>query len=129
MQRVVAAVTQREGRYLLCQRAPEKHHGGMWEFPGGKVEPGETDAQTLRRELMEELAVELAGEPILVGEVTDPSGEFHICFLQCAVIGSPKCIEHQAVGWFGAVEVEGLDLAPADSTFARQLKSAEASCL
>ena len=55
--RVLAAVVERGGRFLICQRPLHKRHGGLWEFPGGKCEPGESDADAARRELQEELGV------------------------------------------------------------------------
>jgi mutator protein MutT len=57
IQRVVAAVIQRNDQYLLCQRPAHKRHGGLWEFPGGKVHDGETDFDAISRELTEELEV------------------------------------------------------------------------
>ena len=57
--RVIAAVIARGDRLLVCQRPPHKRHGGLWEFPGGKCEPGESDLEAARRELHEELGVEL----------------------------------------------------------------------
>lgn len=62
---VVAAVICREGRFLVCKRNSAKRHGGLWEFAGGKVLPGETFEEALGRELAEELALELSG----VGEL------------------------------------------------------------
>ena len=56
---VLAAVVQRDDRYLICQRPPHKRHGGLWEFPGGKLEPGETHDHAARRELAEELDVDV----------------------------------------------------------------------
>lgn len=57
MVQVVAAILEREGKILICQRRPEQSHPLQWEFPGGKVEPGETPAQALGRELQEELGI------------------------------------------------------------------------
>ena len=57
--RVIAAVVWRGDRLLVCQRPAHKRHGGLWEFPGGKVEAGESDAAAARRELREELGVEV----------------------------------------------------------------------
>jgi 8-oxo-dGTP diphosphatase len=57
--RLVAAVIEREGRYLITQRRPTAVLPGLWEFPGGKVEPGETDAMALKRELQERVGVEV----------------------------------------------------------------------
>lgn len=64
--RVVAAVFTRDGRVLACRRSPERSAGGQWEFPGGKIEDGETPPQALRREIREELDV-----LITVGELLD----------------------------------------------------------
>jgi 8-oxo-dGTP diphosphatase len=60
MVQVVAAVIEREGRILICRRTPEQSHALKWEFPGGKVEPGETPEQALARELEEELGIRSA---------------------------------------------------------------------
>lgn len=67
--RVVAAVIQREGRYLIAQRNPHAVFPLFWEFPGGKVEPGEDDETALRREMLEELGVEVEVGPLLVRRV------------------------------------------------------------
>ena len=66
MLQVVAGIIERDGRILICQRCPEQSHPLKWEFPGGKVENGETPAQALVRELVEELDIR-AGPP---GEMT-----------------------------------------------------------
>ena len=63
---VVAAVVERDGLIMLCQRRPEVHNGLKWEFPGGKLEPGESPEQALARELWEELGIEAQ-----VGRVRD----------------------------------------------------------
>jgi 8-oxo-dGTP diphosphatase len=65
---VVAAVIVEAGRVLACRRAPHKDSAGLWEFPGGKVEPGETPQESLKRELLEELGVDVE-----VGELLDRS--------------------------------------------------------
>ena len=58
--RVVAAIIEIDGKYLACRRAPHKASGGLWEFPGGKVEVGETAEEALVREILEELRIEIA---------------------------------------------------------------------
>ena len=73
MLQVVAAVIEREGRILICRRRPGQSHALKWEFPGGKVEPGETPAQALERELMEELDIHgVAADEIMRYEYTYP---------------------------------------------------------
>ena len=125
MKRVVAAVIEREGRYLLCQRPAGKHHAGLWEFPGGKVHEDETDADALRRELEEELDVAPAAEPVLAAEHADAGASFLICFLKTTVTGEPQCLEHAAIGWFSPEEIPSLELAPADAAFAAGAFTAE----
>ncbi|MFL5614828.1 MAG: NUDIX domain-containing protein [Gemmatimonadaceae bacterium] len=63
--RVIAAVIERGGRLLVCQRPEHKRHSGLWEFPGGKLEPNEDDVTAARRELRDEPILELvaAGQP------------------------------------------------------------------
>ena len=73
MVQVVAAIIERQGRLLICRRMPEQSHPLKWEFPGGKVEPGETPEQALARELEEELGIHgAAGQEIMRYEHTYP---------------------------------------------------------
>jgi len=123
MQRVVAAVIEQDGRYLLCQRPPGKRHAGLWEFPGGKVQDGESDGEALRRELLEELRVAPAAEPLLAAEHRDGVSGFLICFLRTVIDGEPECLEHASIGWFLPRQVKKLALAPADKAFSLQLLS------
>ena len=79
--RVVAAVVARGDRALLCRRPAHKRHGGLWEFPGGKREAGESDADAVRRELREELGVtvQAVGREELV--VADPGSPFELSLI------------------------------------------------
>src|SRR5450432_2765139 len=70
--RVVAAVIQRGDEYLICQRPAHKRHGGLWEFPGGKLEPGETTFDAATRELREELDVHVVAVGDLMLSIDDP---------------------------------------------------------
>jgi 8-oxo-dGTP diphosphatase len=121
--RVVAAVIHRSGTWLVCQRATEKRYGGLWEFPGGKVEPGEDDAAALRRELAEELAVTVRriGQPLLV--VHDPGSMYVIIFTEVEIEGIPIPCEHVELRWASLVEIQGLPLAPSDRLFVKMLTS------
>jgi len=73
--RVLASVIERDQKLLVCRRPVHKRHGGLWEFPGGKVQKGESDLEAARRELREELAVEVTG----VGAVA-PSDRRYVAF-------------------------------------------------
>ncbi|MCR9262411.1 MAG: NUDIX domain-containing protein [Pseudomonadaceae bacterium] len=121
MRRVVAAVIERDGQYLMCQRPAGKRHAGLWEFPGGKVQAGESDKEAIRRELLEELAVEPADETLLIAEHPDETSGFLICFIKTTIEAEPECLEHASIGWFLPKEIRELDLAPADEVFSAKL--------
>jgi 8-oxo-dGTP diphosphatase len=116
--RVLASVVQRESRLLVCLRPPHKRHGGLWEFPGGKLEPGETDLQAARRELEEELGVHVTGVGPVEYSVEDPGSDFVIDFLPVKIEGEPVCLEHSDLAWVTEEELDGLDLAPSDRRYA-----------
>lgn len=115
---VLAAVIRRGGLYLLAKRPASKRHGGLWEFPGGKLKPGEGWLEGARRELREELGVDV----VAVGEVLyrrlDPGSEFDIVFVEVEIEGEPVALEHEQVRWVGASEMNAMELAPADAAFA-----------
>lgn len=120
--RVVAAVIRSGDRYLLCQRPPEKRHGGLWEFPGGKCLDGETDSDALAREVAEELGVHgyaLGDFPLL--EVRDPGSDFLIVFLPTHLEGEPSAREHVELRWVTFDEMSALPLAPSDRRCAEVL--------
>lgn len=114
--RVVAAVIERGGRYLACQRPPGKHFAGLWEFPGGKVNPGESDAEALARELHEELGLTGVSVGAQLGEHTTPAG-VPLFFLETRAPDEPRCLEHQDLGWFTPDELRRLPLTPGDALF------------
>lgn len=114
---VVAAVVRRNDRYLIAKRPQNKHHGGLWEFPGGKVVPGETFATAIQRELGEELGVELAGLGSLLFAGLDPDGRFRIHFLEVMIHGEPQVLEHEDIWWANVEELSSVPLAPTDRQF------------
>ena len=115
--RVVAAVISNGDRLLVCQRPFHKRHGGLWEFPGGKVEPMESDEQAARRELKEELALELVHASPAVFEVDDPGSPFTIAFVPVEVKGGIVPLDHSAIAWGSPPELMKLPLAPSDRIF------------
>ncbi|WP_212521316.1 (deoxy)nucleoside triphosphate pyrophosphohydrolase [Actinospica acidithermotolerans] len=99
---VVAAVIEREGRFLGARRTEPEALRGLWEFPGGKTEPGEDDVAALIRECREELGVEIAvGDPV-GPEYVSPNGRFLVRTYRAELLdGEPAAIEnHDEVRWF-----------------------------
>lgn len=114
---VLAAVIHRDGRYLICLRPAHKRHGGLWEFPGGKLEPYETLLAAANRELTEELGVSAlsVGEPLF--SIADPGSPFLIEFVPTVIVGEPTCLEHSGLRWATLAELPSLPLAPSDRKF------------
>lgn len=131
---VAAAVTLRDdGRILVAQRRPEAMLGGLWEFPGGKREAGETLPQALRRELQEEMAIEVAvGEQLI--QVRHAYTHFRITLYAFACrleAGTPQCVECADFCWATLDEIRALPMAVTDRKIARAvetwLKAAQSS--
>ena len=117
-QLVVAAVLRRGDAVLLCRRPHEKRHGGLWEFPGGKVHEGETPEQALARELEEELGLALvAAGADPVAQFDDPGSAFTIAFHVVEARGEPEAREHLEVRWVQIAGAADYDLAPSDRRF------------
>lgn len=115
---VVCAIIRREGRILLARRPPDKKLGGLWEFPGGKVEPGETAEAALHRELQEEL-----GCTVRVTQALPPFvhaydwGSIQLIPFLCVLAASspePHPHEHTALVWVDPAALRDYSLAPAD---------------
>jgi mutator protein MutT len=115
--RVLAAVITRADRYLVCQRPADKRHGGLWEFPGGKLETGEKDADAARRELREELGIEVTEVGGELFASHDAGSPFLIAFVPVDIAGEPACLEHSALAWATAEELLEYALAPSDRRF------------
>lgn len=114
--RVVAALIRKGGKVLLTQRRPGRHLGLSWEFPGGKVEAGESDEQALRRELQEELAVEVeVGTRCFETRHSYGSREMHLLVYRCRIVkGEPQAIEVNALEWVKQEDIEQREFLPAD---------------
>ena len=124
---VVAAVVVRQGRYLVGRRPRAKRHGGLWEFPGGKVDPGETPADALRRELWEELELVVDRVQETLWQAPDTAAGFRIRFVAATTSSDaePRLLEHEAIGWFRPDELAEMLLAPADAAFVAWLLAGE----
>jgi 8-oxo-dGTP diphosphatase len=115
---VAAALIDPAGKILLQQRAPVRSMAGLWEFPGGKVEEGETPEAALARELAEELGIR--ADPAALSPAcfaSAPNGEAHMLLLLyiCrAWSGEPRPLDAAALKWLRPAEMSGLDMPPAD---------------
>jgi 8-oxo-dGTP diphosphatase len=123
--RVLAAVIERDGYYLVCQRPAHKRHGNLWEFPGGKVEAGETQFEATHRELAEELDVRVLSVRSAIFAVADPGSDFLIEFVPTTIEGSPRCLEHLDLQWLSPADLQSLKLAPSDRRFVDFLLSSQ----
>ena len=110
MTEVVAALIWEGETFLICQRPAHKARGLLWEFVGGKVEPGETREEALVRECREELAVTVS-----VGEVLTL---FHASIAE----GTPRKLEHQDIRWIRAAEIPQYRFCPADEAILERLR-------
>lgn len=122
---VVAAIIEKDGRILICRRAENKTRALKWEFPGGKIEPGETPEQAVLRECREELDVDLCvkGEFMRVLH-SYPDIEIQLTVFRTAIIGSdPRCIEHKEIRFVYPSELADFELCPADITVAEKIIS------
>jgi 8-oxo-dGTP diphosphatase len=123
---VAAGLVFRKGRLLITQRIAGAHLGGLWEFPGGKLEPGESWEAGLVRELREELGIEVSVGRMLA-EVTHayPEKTVRLRFLVCALrAGEPAPLECAALAWVTAPELRQFRFPPADQRLLRQLPDA-----
>lgn len=126
---VAVALIRNDGCVLMQRRPIAKAHGGLWEFPGGKVEPGESLESALSREIREELGIEL--EPVGLAPLTFASDPRHpqtpredivILLYTCRHWeGEPRCLDAEEIGWFAPDALADLAMPPLDYPLARAL--------
>ena len=124
MTEVVAALIWQEDKFMICQRPPHKARGLLWEFVGGKVEPGETKPQALIRECREELAVELTVGKLFM-EVTHeyPDITVHLSLFHGAIArGEPQKLEHVDIRWITPAQIDEYEFCPADKEILARIK-------
>jgi 8-oxo-dGTP diphosphatase len=120
---VAAVIRDAEGRVLLTRRPEGRHMGGLWEFPGGKIDGGETPSDALVRELGEELGIEIAVEqPLTFAVHEEPGLRILLLFYRARIVsGGPHGHEGQAVEWVPVAELPSYPTPPADAELVRQL--------
>lgn len=118
---VVAAVIRKGDRLLVGLRPSGKRHGGLWEFPGGKLDEGETALEGAARELREELGVSVLEVSAAQVSFRDPGSPFVIAFHDVRIRGEPRALEHAELRWCRPDELAALPLAPSDARFVRTL--------
>jgi len=123
MQKVAAAVIERDGKVLIAKRKHPGAESGRWEFPGGKLEPGETPEAALRRELKEEFGITATiGAYIGSGIIRHRDAELKlVAYRVPEVAGDFRPVDHDAIAWVMPDELDAYDLAEADRSIARQI--------
>lgn len=126
MTKVAAAVIERNGAYLIARRAPGQAHAGRWEFPGGKLEPGETAEACLERELAEEFGVRARAERFLLSSTyTYPDDVVQLLAYETSLLSDTFHLRvHDRIEWVRPWELLRYDLLPADIPIAEWLDGA-----
>ncbi len=122
---VVAAVIKDDsGKILITQRNLKKSQGGLWEFPGGKIEPNETKEQAIIREIKEELTIDINVKNYIDEKIfTYPEKDINLIALECSIInGNIELLEHEDYRWVSSSELENFEFAPADMFIVEKLK-------
>jgi len=124
MTEVVAALIWRDGEFMICQRPAHKARGLLWEFVGGKVEPGETREQALVRECREELAVTLSIGEVFMDVVHEyPDLTVHLTLFNAVIAaGEPQKLEHNEIRWITPAQIPDYDFCPADEEILAKIR-------
>jgi mutator protein MutT len=124
---IVAAIIRREDKILITKRPNHVHLGGLWEFPGGKVEAGETLEAALQREIREELGVDIAVEHEFFSVEHDyPDKSVHLHFFDCRILrGEPQPLDVADMRWVRTAELVDFEFPPADVELIRRLRSGD----
>ena len=123
MTEVVAALVWRDNKFMICQRPAHKARALLWEFVGGKVEPGETKEQALIRECREELNITLSVGDVFM-EVTHeyPDITVHLTLFNATIAeGEPQKLEHNDIQWITPREISNYEFCPADEEILKEI--------
>lgn len=125
MTEVVAALIWEGDKFMACQRPALKARGLLWEFVGGKVEPGETREEALIRECREELDVTVAVDDVFMDVIHEyPDLTIHLTLFNARVAeGTPRAIEHNDIRYITVEEIDQYDFCPADQEILEKLKN------
>jgi mutator protein MutT len=123
MVEVVAALIWNKDGFMICQRPAHKARGLLWEFVGGKVEPGETKEQALIRECQEELAVTLSVGDVFMDVVHEyPDLTVHLTLFNATITnGVLQKLEHNSIKWIAPCEIPNYKFCPADEEFLKNI--------
>ena len=123
MTEVVAALIWDGDKFMICQRPVHKARALLWEFVGGKVEPGETKEQALIRECQEELAVTLSVSDVFMDVVHEyPDITVHLTLFNATIAeGAPQKLEHNDIRWITSNEIPNYEFCPADEEILRRI--------
>ena len=113
---VAAVIRDEEGRILITQRNLKKAQGGLWEFPGGKIEPNETREEAIVREIKEELDIDIKCDKYLDEKIFNyPEKDINLIALECTKLsGEIRLLEHESYAWVKETELKDYEFAPAD---------------
>ena len=123
MTEVVAALIWDKEKFMICQRPAHKARGLLWEFVGGKVEPGETKEEALIRECREELAVTLSVGEVFMDVVHEyPDLTVHLTLFHATIAeGKPVMLEHNDIQWITPSAIPNYEFCPADEVILREI--------
>ena len=127
MTEVVAAIIWRGDKFMICQRPAHKARGLLWEFVGGKVEPGETKEQALIRECKEELNILLSVGDVFMDVIHEyPDITVHLTLFNATIAdGEPQRLEHKDIQWITPSEISNYEFCPADKEILERLINQE----
>lgn len=122
--KVAAALIWQGDRFLICQRPACKARGLLWEFVGGKLEPGESGEEALRRECREELDIEVEAESVFMELIHEyPDLTVQLTLYNASILsGEPKLLEHNDLRWIRVEQIDEFDFCPADVGVIEKLK-------
>ena len=124
MRDVAAALIWQNDKFLICQRPAHKARGLLWEFVGGKVEPGETPAQALVRECREELGITVAPRDVFCEVFHEyPDITIRLILFNATIAeGTPQLLEHAALAWITPAQIDNYEFCTADEEILEMLR-------